>query len=234
AIARSVAGPGTALTLHTRRNEEGLNAVATAARAAGSEVSTIFVDLTESGAGTIVAQSALSAFGRIDQIVSNAGFADKRRVGEFSLADFASAHAAITLAFLELADTALPHLKTSEWGRVVAISSFVAHTFGANDVVFPTTAAAKGGLEALAKALAYQLAPDGVTVNCVAPGYTRKDPGAHQGVTGDGWRLAAELAPMKTLVAPDDVAAAVQFLLSRGAARITGQVLHVDAGLGLL
>jgi len=234
AIARRLSGPGTALMLHTRQNEAGLAAVAQAARAAGSEVSTELGDLSDTGVGAAMVTAAVEAFGRIDQIVSNAGYADKRRVGEFDLADFAAAHAAITQAFLEMADAALPHLKASEWGRVVAISSFVAHTFGANDVIFPATAAAKGGLEALAKALAYQVAADGVTVNCVAPGYTQKDPGAHQGVTGDGWRWAAELAPMKTLVAPDDVAAAVKFLLSREAARMTGQVLHVDAGLSLL
>ena len=191
AVARRLAGPETALMLHTRRNEAGLAAVAQAARAKGSDVSTGLGDLSEAGVGAAMVSVTVEAYGRIDQIVSNAGYADKRRVGDFDLADFAKAHAAITQAFLEIAGAALPYLKASDWGRVVAISSFVAHTFGANDVIFPTTAAAKGALEALAKALAYQ-------------------------------------------VAPDDVAGAVQFLLSRAAARMTGQVLHVDAGLSLL
>lgn len=234
AIARRLAAPGTALMLHTRRNEAGLAAVAGEARASGAVVATDLRDLGDDGAGAGVVAATVAAFGRVDQIVSNAGFADKRRVGDFDLQDYRASTATITEAFLGMVGSALPYLTASDWGRVVAISSFVAHIFGANDVIFPSTAAAKGALEALAKALAYQLASAGVTVNCVAPGYTRKDSGAHQGVSDEGWRLAAERAPMKTLVAPDDVAAMAQFLLSRDAARITGQVIHVDAGLGLL
>jgi 3-oxoacyl-[acyl-carrier protein] reductase len=234
AIARRLAAPGTGLVLHTRRNEAGLTAVADDARAAGSDIATDLRDLSGAGAGAAVVAASVAAFGRVDQIVSNAGFADKRRIGDFDLQDYRTSNATIAEAFLGMTEAALPHLTASEWGRVVAISSFVAHTFGANDVIFPSTAAAKGAVEALAKALAYQLAPAGVTVNCVAPGYTQKDSGAHQGVSNEGWRLAAELAPMKTLVAPGDVAAAVEFLLGRDAARVTGQVIHVDAGLGLL
>jgi 3-oxoacyl-[acyl-carrier protein] reductase len=234
AIARRLAGPGTALILHTRRNEDGLIAVGTDVRAAGAGVAFDLRDLAEEGAGARLVEATVAAFGRVDQIVSNAGFADKRRFGDFDLEDYRASNATITEAFFEMTSAAMPYLTASEWGRVVAISSFVAHTFGANDVIFPSTAAAKGAVEALAKALAYQLAPSGVCVNCVAPGYTQKDPGAHQGISEEGRRLAAELAPMKTLVAPDDVAATVQFLLSQDAARITGQVIHVDAGLGLL
>ena len=96
------------------------------------------------------------------------------------------------------------------------------------------TAAVKGEVEALAKALAYQLVPSGVCFNCVAPGYTQKEAGTYQGVSNGDLHQAAGLAPMKTLVTPDDVAAAVPFLLSRDTARIIGQVIHVDAGLGLL
>ena len=233
AIARRLAAPGTALMLHTRRNEAGLSAVAEAARASGADVATDLRDLGDDGAGAAVVAASVAAFGRVDQIVSNAGFADKRRIGDFDLQDYRASSAIIAEAFLGMTEAALPYLTASDWGRVVAISSFVAHTFGANDVIFPSTAAAKGAVEALAKALAYQLASEGVTVNCVAPGYTQKDSGAHQGVSDEGWRMAADLAPMKTLVAPDDVAAAA-FLLGRDAARITGQVIHVDAGLGLL
>jgi 3-oxoacyl-[acyl-carrier protein] reductase len=79
--------------------------------------------------------------------------------------------------------------------------------------------------------LAYQLLPSGVCFNCVAPGYTQKEAGTHQGVSNGGLHQAADLAPMKNLVTPNDVAAAAPFLLSRDTARITGQVMHVDAEL---
>lgn len=234
ATARALAGPGTALLLHTRGNAEGLDRVAGEARAADAAVETILADLTDADAPEKLISAAIDRFGRIDQIVSNAGFADKRRFGDVDAAALRQSLAAITEAFFGLVTAALPHLEASKWGRVVAVSSFVAHSFGVNDTIFPVSAAAKSGLESLAKALAYQLAPSGTTVNCVSPGYTQKDSGAHAAVSGDGWQKAAAAAPMNSLTQPADVAAATAFFLSREAERITGQVLHVDAGLSLV
>lgn len=234
ATVRAVAGPGTALLLHTRANAAGLESVAADARDAGAAVATRMSDLSVAGVAEALVASACERFGGLDQIVSNAGYADKRRFGEVDAVALRLSLATVTEAFFALATAALPALRQSRWGRVVAVSSFVAHKIGVNDTIFPVSAAAKAGLEALARTLAYQLAESGVTVNCVSPGYTRKDSGAHAAVTGDGWQRAVAAAPMKTLVAPEDVAAAIAFLLGRDAARITGQVLHVDAGLNLL
>jgi NAD(P)-dependent dehydrogenase (short-subunit alcohol dehydrogenase family) len=95
---------------------------------------------------------------------------------------------------------------------VVAISSFVAHVFD-EDGLFPTTSAAKAAIEALAKSLAAQLAASGVTVNCVSPGYTRKD-GGHSAIPEEGWQQAASKIPMGRIGTPNDSAAMVEFLLS--------------------
>ncbi len=234
ATAKVLAAPGTAILLHTRRNREGLDRVAAAAEAAGSTVETALADLSDGDAPAQLVAAACDRFGRVDQIVSNAGYADKRNFGDVDAAALRASLASITEAFFGLVTAALPYLEASQWGRVVAVSSFVAHSFGVNDTIFPVSAAAKSGLEGLAKALAYQLAPSGTTVNCVSPGYTQKDTGAHAAVSGDGWQKAAAAAPMDTLVMPADVAAATAFFLCREAEHITGQVLHVDAGLSLV
>lgn len=234
AAARRLAGPGTALLLHTRRNRAGLEAVAAEARAAGSDVAVELADLAEAAAPARIVGAAVDRFGRLDQIVSNAGFADKRPFGEVDAAALRNSLAAITEAFFGLVTAALPQLEASEWGRVVAVSSFVSHAVGVNGAIFPVSAAAKSGLEGLAKTLAFQLAPTGTTVNCVSPGFTQKDRGAHAAVSVEGWQKAAAAAPMRTLVAPADVAAAIAFFLGREANHITGQILHVDAGLGLV
>ena len=234
ATVRAVAQDGVALLLHTRANREGLDAVADAARNAGAAVVTEFGDLADEGVAGQLVQRTCARFGRLDQIVSNAGFADRRGFGDVDNAALRQSLAGITEAFFALVSAALQQLQQSDWGRVVAVSSFVAHDFGIDGTIFPVTAAAKAGLEGLAKSLAFQLAATGATVNCVSPGYTRKDFGAHAAVAGDGWQRAAEAAPMKCLVHPDDVGAAIAFLLGRDAGRITGQILKVDAGLSLL
>ena len=122
--------------MHTRRNEAGLTAVGTDARAAGADVVIDLRDLAEESAGESLVEATVASFGRVYQIISNVGFADKRRVGDFDLQDYRASNGTISEAFLGLTSTALPYLTASERGRVVAVSSFVAHIFGANDVIF--------------------------------------------------------------------------------------------------
>ena len=232
ATARRLAGPGTALVLHTRGNAAGLNAVAEGCRAAGSEVATALGDLADPDAAPRLVADARSAFGRLDQIVSNAGYAQRSEFGQLGAEDLRRAFEVMPLAFFGLVDAALPDLEASGWGRVVVISSFVAHLFGTNGLHFPASGAAKAALEALAKSLAAQLAPCGVTVNCVAPGFTRKDSSGHA-TPQAAMEQARAVIPTGRLCTPEDIATATAFLLSREAAQITGQVIHVDGGMGL-
>lgn len=232
ALCRRIAAPGARLLIHSRKNTAGLDAVAAVARGAGAEVATVLGDLADPATAPRLVAAAIASFGGLDQIVANAGFADRRAFGEADLDGLTRAERTMPDAFFQLATAAMPALAASRWGRVVAVSSFVAHVY-AGDALFPATAAAKAAVEALARSLAAQLAPRGVTVNCVVPGYTRKDATGHSALSPEAWKLSIAKVPMGRIGEPDDAAALIQFLLSRDAGFITGQAIHVDGGLTL-
>jgi NAD(P)-dependent dehydrogenase (short-subunit alcohol dehydrogenase family) len=235
ATARAVVAGCRGLLLHTRgssaTSRDRLAALATTLRTAGAEVETATGDLAEPGTAARLVAAAADRFGALDHVVANAGFADRRGTGEIARADLDRALATMAGAFLELAQAAVPLLRGSPQGRVVYVSSFVAHRF-VPGAIFPATAAAKSAGEALTRALAAELAPAGVTANAVAPGYTRKD-GGHTALAPAAWAAAAAATPLGRIAEPDDVAALIAFLLSPAARHITGQVIAVDGGVSL-
>lgn len=231
AVCRALAGPNRAVLVHTRRNRAGAEAVARDICSAGGRAEIALGDLADPAAAERLVADAVARFGALDVLVSNAGFAD--RTAFAALSDAAMAHSveAIQGAFFRLARAAIPHLRAGEHPRVVAVSSFVAHVFRPDVTLFPASAAAKAAVEAMVRALALELAPHGVTVNAVVPGFIRKDSGAHAAMDPAALRRQTERIPLGRIGLPEEVAAAVAFLASPAASYITGQALHVSGGL---
>lgn len=230
ATARRLAAPGVSLLLHTRKNEAGLAAVAAEVRAKGAAAEIILGDLADPATPAALVAGAMAQFGRLDALIANAGFADRTAAMDLTDEAFARSTEPMMAGFLRLARAAAPHLRAGTEPRIVAVSSFVAHAYRPGFPLFPASAAAKAGLEALVKALAIELAP-AITVNAVAPGFVRKDAGAHVALSLAAMQDRAQWVPLGRIAEPADIAAAIAFLAGPDAAYITGQVLHVDGGL---
>ena len=231
AVCRRMAGPGVAILVHTRRNRDAAEAVAAASRNQGALAAVMLGDLADAALPAALVARANAEFGGLDVLVSNAGFADRTPAATLTDAAFTASQEAIPLAFLRLVRAAIPYLSAASDPRVVAVSSFVAHAYRAGFPLFPASAAAKAGLEALMRALAIELAPMGITVNAVVPGFIRKDAGAHAALDPAAFAIQIARIPLARLGQPADVAATIAFLASPDAAYITGQALHVDGGL---
>ena len=232
ACARLLAAPGVALALHTRKNREGLERIGAAAREKGAAVHCVTGDLAVAGEPERAVEAAVVALGGLDVLVNVAGFADRTPMAELTDTAFAYSIDSVATAMLRLARAARGPLMAGRDPRLVAVSSFVAHVFRPDQPLFPASAAAKAGLEALARALAVEWAPT-VTVNAVAPGFIRKDPGAHYALAKGpgGAEERTQRIPLRRVGETAEVAAAIGFFASPAASYITGQVLHVDGGL---
>jgi 3-oxoacyl-[acyl-carrier protein] reductase len=234
ATCRRLAARGIELVIHTGSNRQGAEKLAADCGAVRSRV--VVGDLADAATVDSLFQAG-EALGRLRGVVANAGFADRRSIAELDHAALERSLEVMVMPLAHLLRRSMPLLKASVkaggLGRFVAVSSFVAHRAMPGTSMFAASAAAKAAVEALVRSAAAELAPHDVTVNAVAPGYVRKD-FPHAGALDDAqWAQTSERIPMHRLGTPDDIAAAIEFLLGAEAAYITGQVIHVDGGLTL-
>ena len=209
-------------------NEAAAQETVRAVEALGAKALAVRCDVSDAEQVDALAEAVLEAFGRIDILVNNAGITRDNLLMRMSEADFDAVVAAnLKGTFLCMKAVSKRMLK-QRYGRIVNLSSVVALRGNAGQVNY---AASKAGIVGMTKSLAKELASRGVTVNAVAPGFIETDMTA---ALSESARAAAQGSiPMNRLGTPEDVAKAVAFLASSGAAYITGQVLAVDGGMAM-
>jgi len=206
-----------------------LEETASAIRASGGEALPLPADVSRRGEPARVIAAAVSAFGRLDVLLNNAGVFFRKKLAACTDDDLAAAFDTNTVAPLALIREALPAL-AAVGGAVVNVSSTAARV---SKATLSAYAASKLALEQATRSLAVELGPDGVRVNGVAPGMTDTEMIAD--LAADPEKLAAYVAatPLGRVGRADDVVAAILFLASEDAAWITGQILQASGGFQL-
>jgi NAD(P)-dependent dehydrogenase (short-subunit alcohol dehydrogenase family) len=199
------------------------------AAAIGERAFAVAADITASGEPARVVAEVARAFGRLDVLVNNAGVFFRKLLSETSDADLASAFGTNVIAPLALAREALPWLRKGP-GCVVNVSSTTARI---SKLTLSAYSASKLGLEQATRSLAVELGPEGIRVNCVAPGMT--DTGMIDDIVADPDKLKTYLAatPLARMGRAEDVARSILFLASDDASWVTGQVLQASGGFQL-
>ncbi|MEY4711520.1 MAG: hypothetical protein RIS88_970 [Pseudomonadota bacterium] len=233
AIARAFAAHGAAVAVNYLRDAASAEAVARECRDAGGDALAVQADVCDAAAASRLVETTVAEFGRLDVVVNNA-FApytfdpeQRQRFGEVGWDAYRAQFEGAVGAAHHVSRAALPHLARHARGAIVNIATnLVEHPV----VPYHDYATAKSALVGFTRQTAADLGPQGVRVNCVAPGLVY--PTQASASTRAGFRDAiAAATPLRRLARPEDVAGPVLFLASAHSAFITGQVLFVDGGL---
>lgn len=187
------------------------------------------VDLADRDATATTLQD-LTRRHAIDGLVNNVGLVRPQSIGNVSLDDLDDVLSLNLHPAVQAVQALLPGMRERRWGRVVNISSLTVLGI----VQRTAYAASKAALVSFARSWALELANSGITVNAVAPGPTETELFRANNAPGsEGERRYLAAVPMGRLGKPDEIAAAISFLLSEDAAFITGQTLYVDGGASI-
>lgn len=226
AAALALAAQGCRVAVCCRTRRDSAESVAARIRAAGGTAAVFCADVSDEAAVRTMFAQVEQTLGPADILVNNAGVAQQKLFTDITAAEWDAMFGVCVKGAFHCCQAALPHMIRQKWGRIINISSMWGQVGASCEVAYST---AKAGVIGLTKALAKELGPSGITVNCVAPGVI--DTEMNGNLPQDIKDELAEETPLERLGTPEDVAQAVWFLASSAGDFFTGQVLAPNGGL---
>ena len=223
ACAEKFAALGYNIVLNYRTSEKQALALAETLKQNGAQVLCVCADVSDANAVESLFTQAEAAFGQVDILINNAGISQIKMLCDVTEADWRHMFAVNMDSAYLCSKRALCAMVAQKWGRIIHISSMWGICGASCEVPY---SASKAALIGFTKALAKELAPSGITVNALAPGFI--DTPMNRNVSPEDTAAFIEEIPVGRIGKPHEVAHAAAFLAHEDSGYITGQVLAVD------
>ena len=226
AAARRFARAGYRVGIGCCRHREEADTLAAELTAAGTDAEVFCADVSDRMQAKQMVEQAVRRFGAVDSLVCCAGIASQQLFADITEEDWRRMMGVTLDGAFHCVQAVLPGMIHRKAGSIVLVSSIWGMTGASCEVAYST---AKAGLIGMTRALAKELGPSGIRVNCVAPGVIDTDMNA--ALTPDTLRALAEETPLGRIGLPEEAADALLFLAGDASSFITGQVLSPNAAL---
>ena len=210
----------------TATSESGAQAISAGLAEAGLAGEGLMLNVNDAAQVDAAINGILARQGRIDILVNNAGITRDNLLMRMKDEEWTSIMDTNLASVFRLSRAVLKPMMKARFGRIISIASVVGASGNAGQTNY---AAAKAGMIGFSKSLAQEVGSRGITVNCVAPGFIDTD--MTKALPEAARAKLLERIPLGKLGLPDDIAHAVAYLASDGAAYVTGATLHVNGGM---
>lgn len=225
AVCERLCRDGFSVAVNRCRSEEKAASLVKRLTQSGFDAFAVSADVSRSSEADLLINAAVERNGRIDVLVNNAGISVRSLFDETSDEQWRRVTDTNLTGVFNCSRAASKHMLRQKSGRIINISSMWGQTGASCEVAY---SASKAGVIGLTKALAKELAPSGITVNCVSPGVVDTD--MMSSFSQEERCLIAEDIPLGRFASPEDIANAVAFFADGRSAYITGQILGVNGG----
>ena len=225
ATAALFADSGYNVVINYNTSETEALSLCSALEAKGCKTIAVKADVSKTDEVDFLFSKAKEAFGGVDVLVNNAGIAQQKLFTDITMQDYDRMFDCNVKSVFNCCQKALPYMIHNKYGRIINISSMWGITGASCEVHY---SASKAAVIGMTKALAREVAPSGITVNCIAPGVI--DTPMNKGFDEETMEALKEETPVGRIGTPEEIAKTILFFADDNSGFITGQVLGVDGG----